>query len=119
MRFIIVEDVKMKNFYDVQKAGISFCQQHGFKIERANLAHDACHTVSGFPPTVEGEELQVGWELAIMFADKYKKLNNLNNLKIQGFCDGVEFRESQPELAKLLCDALTSREFDENFQISA
>jgi hypothetical protein len=108
----------MKNFYDVQKAGISFCQQHGFNVERANLAHDACHTVSGFPPTVEGEELQNGWELAIMFADKYKALKSLSHSKIQGFCDGVDFRESQPELAKLLCDALTSREFNANFQTS-
>jgi len=96
----------MKNVEDVKIAGLKFCRQHGFNPERANLAHDRCHVVSGYPATDDGEQLQSGWELAVMFADKYKKLNSLTDLEIEGFCAGVDFRESQPELAAILCEAL-------------
>ncbi len=81
---------------EIEKMAVSFALKHGFDIKEANPAHDPAHVISGYPPTKEGEELQNGWELAIM--DVNPK-NNLSLLEIEGFLEGCAFKEKNSNLA--------------------
>jgi hypothetical protein len=93
---------------DFEAMMYEFCSIHGFNPETANPAHDAGHLISGFPPTLEGEHMQAGWELAIMGVGIKYKLDYWpkNDEVLAGWLAGYDFIKEYPIEAKQVAWAL-------------